>query len=72
MQYAVPQAIVRFRQGFGRLIRRRDDRGVVAVLDGRITSKGYGGAFVRSLPPVAIARLALHEFGAATAEWLQR
>ena len=72
MRYALPQAIVRFRQGFGRLIRRRDDRGVVAVLDGRITGKGYGRAFVRSLPPVNVARLPLGGFGGATAAWLER
>ena len=72
LQYAVPQAIVRFRQGFGRLIRRQDDRGVVAILDGRISSKGYGGAFLHSLPPLSVQRLGLHELGAATAEWLAR
>ncbi|PZC45387.1 MAG: DNA polymerase-3 subunit epsilon/ATP-dependent DNA helicase DinG [Chloroflexi bacterium] len=70
--YAVPQAIVRFRQGFGRLIRRKDDRGVVAVLDGRITSKGYGKAFVRSLPPVEVMEVPLRDIGAATADWLQK
>ncbi len=69
--YAVPQAIVKFRQGFGRLIRRKDDRGVVAVLDGRITSKGYGKAFVRSLPPVEVLEVPLRDIGAATAEWLR-
>jgi DNA polymerase-3 subunit epsilon/ATP-dependent DNA helicase DinG len=49
-QYAVPQAILRFRQGFGRLIRSKTDRGVAVVLDTRIRTKGYGGAFRRSLP----------------------
>ena len=70
--YALPQAIVRFRQGFGRLIRRRADRGVVAVLDGRITSRRYGRAFVYSLPPVEVLETTLREIGAATTEWLQR
>ena len=41
-QYAVPETILRFRQGFGRLIRSKDDRGVVVVLDKRVTSKFYG------------------------------
>jgi DNA polymerase-3 subunit epsilon/ATP-dependent DNA helicase DinG len=72
MSYAVPQAIVRFRQGFGRLIRRKDDRGVVAVLDGRITGKNYGGAFVRSLPPAEVRHVSVREFAAETSEWLER
>ena len=71
-EYALPQAIVRFRQGFGRLIRRRGDRGVVAVLDGRITSRRYGERFLRSLPPTDQRRVRAAEFGALTAEWLRR
>ncbi|HUG17225.1 MAG TPA: helicase C-terminal domain-containing protein, partial [Thermomicrobiales bacterium] len=49
-QYAVPQAILRFKQGFGRLIRSSDDRGVCVVLDRRIVSRRYGDAFINSLP----------------------
>jgi DNA polymerase-3 subunit epsilon/ATP-dependent DNA helicase DinG len=49
-EYAVPQAVLRFRQGFGRLIRRASDRGVVAVLDSRIRTKPYGPAFLAALP----------------------
>jgi DNA polymerase-3 subunit epsilon/ATP-dependent DNA helicase DinG len=49
-EYAVPQAILRFKQGFGRLIRSREDRGVVAVLDKRLLSKKYGQVFLDSLP----------------------
>ena len=49
-QYAVPDAILRFRQGFGRLIRSRNDRGVVAIFDRRIISKRYGRRFLESLP----------------------
>ena len=69
-RYAVPQAITRFRQGFGRLIRRKDDRGVVVVLDGRITSKRYGESFVRSLPPVTIERLPRHALAGNVEQWL--
>jgi ATP-dependent DNA helicase DinG len=47
---SIPRAIVAFRQGFGRLIRRQTDRGVVVCLDSRITTKSYGSKFVRSLP----------------------
>lgn len=49
-QYAVPQAILRFKQGFGRLIRSAEDRGICVVLDRRITSRRYGEAFLASLP----------------------
>jgi DNA polymerase-3 subunit epsilon/ATP-dependent DNA helicase DinG len=69
-RYAVPQSIVRFRQGFGRLIRRKDDRGIVAVLDGRITSRRYGRSFVASLPPAEVVELPRRDFGAAAAEFL--
>ena len=69
-RYAIPQAITRFRQGFGRLIRRKDDRGVVAVLDGRVSSKRYGEAFIRSLPPVSLERLPRHALGGSATAWL--
>jgi DNA polymerase-3 subunit epsilon/ATP-dependent DNA helicase DinG len=49
-QYSVPNAILRFKQGFGRLIRSASDRGAVVLLDRRITSKRYGQAFLNSLP----------------------
>ncbi len=48
--YQIPSAVIRFKQGFGRLIRSREDRGIVAVLDPRILSKGYGKLFLESLP----------------------
>ncbi len=52
-KYAVPEAVLRFRQGFGRLIRSKNDRGVVVVLDKRVLSKSYGRMFIESLPPVS-------------------
>lgn len=52
MEYTVPLAVIKFRQGFGRLIRRRSDRGAVAVLDSRILSQRYGRIFLKSLPPL--------------------
>ena len=63
MQYAVPQAILRLRQGFGRLIRTSEDRGVVAILDSRALSTRYGGAFLRSLPPARQQKCRLGEIG---------
>ncbi|PWK15565.1 ATP-dependent DNA helicase DinG [Tumebacillus permanentifrigoris] len=50
MEYSVPQAIIRFKQGFGRLIRTRRDRGAIVVYDRRITESRYGRHFIRSLP----------------------
>jgi len=50
--YTVPLAVIKFRQGFGRLIRRRTDRGAVVVLDQRILTQRYGRMFLESLPPL--------------------
>ena len=52
--YAVPQAVLRFKQGFGRLIRTSKDRGVCAVLDRRILTKRYGATFLQSLPECSV------------------
>ena len=49
-ELSLPQAVIRFRQGFGRLIRSRADRGVVVVADTRIVAKSYGSVFAGSLP----------------------
>lgn len=49
-EYSVPEAIIRLKQGFGRLIRTRQDKGIVAILDPRVKSKGYGRRFLNSLP----------------------
>jgi ATP-dependent DNA helicase DinG len=50
MELSLPEAVMKFKQGFGRLMRRSSDHGVVAVLDGRLLKKRYGGFFIRSLP----------------------
>ncbi len=52
--YQLPLAVIRLRQGFGRLIRRRSDRGVVALMDPRVRTKAYGKVFLRSLPPARV------------------
>jgi ATP-dependent DNA helicase DinG len=54
MRYLVPAAALSLKQGFGRLIRTTEDRGVVAILDSRIRRKGYGKVFLKSLPPARV------------------
>ena len=50
VHYMLPRAVLRLRQGFGRLVRCRTDRGVVTILDSRLASRSYGRAFTASLP----------------------
>ena len=50
MELSVPDAVIKFRQGFGRLVRRSDDKGVIIVLDRRIVTKPYGRIFLSSVP----------------------
>ena len=70
LQYSVPQAILKFKQGFGRLIRSKSDRGVVAVLDRRIFSKRYGQAFLNSLPDCTRKDGLSANLPSAVADWL--
>lgn len=65
--YQLPQAAIALRQGFGRLIRSRQDRGIVALLDRRIVSRRYGGFFLGSLPPA----IRIRDRGALKA-WLEK
>ncbi len=55
-EFQVPRAILGLRQGVGRLMRRSGDRGVMAVLDVRLTTKGYGRRFIQSLPAAPVSR----------------
>ena len=55
MHFTVPQAVLRFKQGFGRLIRSSRDRGVVAILDSRVLTRRYGKVFLRSLPATVVS-----------------
>lgn len=69
-QYSLPEAILKFRQGFGRLIRTQSDRGVVAVFDRRIRTKTYGQEFLHSLPACTIKEGPLSALPRAAAQWL--
>lgn len=71
-QYAVPQAVLRFRQGFGRLIRSKTDRGIVVVLDKRLLTKYYGSVFIDSLPQCTIQQGSVEELPRIAAEWIER
>jgi ATP-dependent DNA helicase DinG len=53
-EYSLPHACLKFKQGFGRLIRSKTDRGCVVCLDKRIMTKSYGKMFLQSLPPCPI------------------
>ncbi len=54
LEYALPKAVLKFRQGFGRLIRSKCDRGVILVSDPRIVNKSYGKLFLSSLPNISM------------------
>jgi Rad3-related DNA helicase/DNA polymerase III epsilon subunit-like protein len=56
LQYVLPMAVIRLRQGFGRLIRGRGDRGAVVLCDERLSRRDYGDVFLRALPPAAEQR----------------
>lgn len=49
-EYQIPQAVIKFKQGIGRLIRSKDDRGIITILDNRVIKKNYGNKFLHSLP----------------------
>jgi DNA polymerase-3 subunit epsilon/ATP-dependent DNA helicase DinG len=70
-EYSLPAAILRFRQGFGRLIRSRTDRGVVAVLDRRIYEKSYGREFLSALPTCTMVRADSATVALRAREWLE-
>lgn len=69
-EYGVPQAVLRFKQGFGRLIRSRTDRGAMVVLDRRITSRSYGQTFISALPACTMRTMPVREMGRHVAGWL--
>jgi DNA polymerase-3 subunit epsilon/ATP-dependent DNA helicase DinG len=71
-EYSVPEAVLRFRQGFGRLVRRGSDEGVVAILDKRVLSKRYGKMFLDALPPCMVLRQRTDRLGELTLRWLNR
>lgn len=59
MDYSVPQAVIKLKQGFGRLIRSKLDRGIVAILDSRVKTKRYGRIFLDALPDCRVVEVGL-------------
>ena len=55
-EYQLPEAVIKFKQGFGRLIRSKTDSGRVVVLDPRVVTKPYGRLFLEALPEVKVTR----------------
>ena len=70
-QYSVPQAVLKFRQGIGRLIRNKEDKGAIVVLDKRITGRSYGQAFLRSIPPCNLQPSTQATVGTLAARWIR-
>ncbi len=71
MEYSVPRAILRFRQGFGRLIRSKKDYGALVILDNRVLTKEYGKMFLKALPDnTTIEKMPLEEVSETVKVWL--
>ena len=69
-EYYLPEAILKFRQGFGRLIRTASDRGIVAILDRRVLTKQYGRLFLESLPPCTARQGPAANLAREAGKWL--
>ncbi len=67
---SVPQAVLKFKQGFGRLIRSAEDRGVCAVLDRRIVTRRYGQSFIHSLPSSRVVVGSAYDLPVSAENWL--
>lgn len=70
-QYTLPETLLRFRQGLGRLIRSGRDQGAIVILDSRVLTRGYGASFLDALPPTTVATPSLAEMPQDVAAWFQ-
>jgi len=70
-QYAIPLATIRFKQGFGRLIRSKTDRGAVVILDRRLQTKGYKSAFFDSIPQCTVVKGSSRDLPDTVLGWLK-
>lgn len=71
MELSLPMAVLKFKQGFGRLIRTEQDRGICVILDKRVVSKRYGSKFVQSLPPANVHIGTLHDLPESARKWVR-
>jgi DNA polymerase-3 subunit epsilon/ATP-dependent DNA helicase DinG len=71
MDLSLPMAVLKFKQGFGRLIRTEQDRGICVILDKRVVSKRYGSKFVQSLPPANVHIGSLHDLPESARRWVR-
>ncbi len=69
-ELSLPEAVLRFKQGFGRLVRSSTDRGIVFVFDRRIITTTYGQSFLRSIPKIPIKRVSIGEMVQFIHKWL--
>lgn len=69
-EYSLPEAVIRFKQGFGRLIRSREDRGVMIIFDQRLSTTRYGKVFLKSIPQVKLLEKNIYEIVDTIEEWL--
>ena len=69
-QYSIPEALIKFRQGFGRLIRKKDDVGVFIILDNRIIKNHYGKLFFESLPEINLKRTKIGMLDNEITHWI--
>ena len=67
--YSLPEAVLRFRQGFGRLIRSSADKGVFIVLDRRIETKSYGADFLQAIPNIPVKKVSLENIVLELENW---
>jgi DNA polymerase-3 subunit epsilon/ATP-dependent DNA helicase DinG len=69
-EFSIPQAVLKFRQGMGRLVRNKGDKGAIVVLDRRITGRSYGHSFLQSIPPCTMKPSNLTNVGPLAAQWV--
>ncbi|MEI7024510.1 ATP-dependent DNA helicase DinG [Paenibacillus sp. y28] len=70
MRYSVPQAVIRFKQGFGRLVRKEKDKGIVILYDTRVIESSYGKYFLYSLPKPKIEHMPTGQLVGRIKEWM--
>jgi ATP-dependent DNA helicase DinG len=68
--FSLPEAVLRFKQGFGRLIRTEKDRGIIVVFDKRIISTKYGKAFLESIPDIRVRNGTIDQLVEFTRRWI--